>query len=97
GCRRVGRSGKQGGVSARRNDENLRRRREVREAVEAGRFQTPAIDRVEEGWPIVRGLEAGEGRPNGAFPPGTVHHAVQTRLSEWGDTWNRLAPAERRT
>lgn len=96
-CRRVGLSGEQGVVIPRRNIENLTLRREVREAVEAGRFQIHAIDRVEEGWPIVTGLEAGEGRPDGAFPPGTVHHAVQTRLSEWVDTWKRLAPAERRT
>ena len=75
-CERVGLDG-QGVILPRRNVDNLVLRREVRDAVEAGRFHIWAIDRIEEGWPILTGLEAGEARPDGTFPEGTVHHAVK--------------------
>src|SRR5690606_18476148 len=92
-CERVGLDG-QGVIVPRRNVDNLVLRRDVRDAVEAGRFHIWAIDRIEEGWPILTGREAGEARPDGTFPEGTVHHAVKARLTQWAAEWKRFAHPE---
>lgn len=93
-CERTGLTGEQGVILPRRNVDNLVVRRGVREAVDAGRFRLWAIDRIEEGWTILTGREAGERRPDGSFPEGTVHRAVQDRLSAWAREWKRLARLE---
>lgn len=94
-CERVGLDG-QGVIVPRRNVDNLVLRRNVRDAVEAGRFHVWAIDRIEEGWPILTGREAGAARSDGTFPEGTVHHAVKSRLSRWASEWKRFAHPEAR-
>ncbi|HEX6939528.1 MAG TPA: ATP-binding protein [Longimicrobiales bacterium] len=94
-CQQIGLDG-QGVIVPRRNADNLVLRREVRDAVEAGRFHIWAIDGVEEGWAILAGREAGERRADGTFPEGTVHHAVQARLSEWTAEWKRMVRREGR-
>lgn len=95
-CERVGLDG-QGVIVPRRNVDNLVLRRDVRDAVEAGRFHVWAIDRIEEGWPILTGLEAGEAAADGTFPEGSVHHAVKSRLSHWASEWKRFAHPEARS
>ncbi|HEX7118501.1 MAG TPA: ATP-binding protein [Longimicrobiales bacterium] len=95
-CQRAGLDG-QGVIVPRRNADNLVLRREVRDAVEAGRFHVWAIDRIEDGWAILAGRDAGERRDDGTFPDGTVHHAVQNRLSRWAAEWKRFAHPEART
>ncbi len=88
-CERVGLDGTQGVIFPRRNLDSLVLRRPVRDSVEAGRFSLWAIDRVEEGWPILSGLEAGERGADGAFPEGTAHRAVDERLAAWANLWSR--------
>lgn len=94
-CRRVGLTGEQGVVIPRRNVPNLVLRQEVRDAVVAGRFHVYAIDRVEEGWPILAGMPAGEPTPEGTFPEGSVHHAVAAQLLAWVEEWRRLGGGQR--
>jgi predicted ATP-dependent protease len=86
-CLRAGLTGDQGVVIPRRNLGNLLLRRDVREAVEAGRFHLWAIDRAEEGWPIFCGCPAGERDAEGAFTPGSVYRAVADRLALWAGLW----------
>jgi len=69
----TGLTGDQGVIVPRRNMENLVLRRPVREAVADGRFHIYAIDHIEEGWPILTGLEAGEMAEDETFPEGTVN------------------------
>lgn len=80
---RKGLTGEQGVLLPRRNVENLCLRQDVRDAVEAGRFHVWAIDDVEEGWPILAGVPAGDVDGRGRYPGGTVHKAVQERLEGW--------------
>lgn len=94
-CERIGLTGEQGLILPRRNVHNLMVRREIREAVEAGLFHVWAIDRVEDGWPILAGLEAGRRRPDGTFPDGTVHHAVMSNLSAWTEYAKPKRPEEK--
>ena len=86
-CRAVGLTGEQGVMLPRRNRDHLVLRRDVREAVEAGAFHVWAIDRVEDGWPILCGREAGAEIAPGHFPEGSVHAAVMDQLIVWGDEW----------
>jgi predicted ATP-dependent protease len=89
-CARKGLTGEQGVLLPLRNVENLCLGREVRAAAQEGRFHVWAVDKVEEGWPILAGLPAGAAGADGTYPSGTVHHAVQTRLDQWARQWRAL-------
>ena len=86
----IGLTGTQGVIVPRRNVENLVLRRNVREAVADGRFHIYAIQRVEEGWPILTGLEAGEMKDDETFPDGTIHHRVVQQLDEFVREWRGM-------
>ena len=86
----IGLTGSQGVIVPRQNVENLTLHRRVRDAVEAGKFHLYAIERIEEGWPILTGMEAGEMQEDETFPEGTVHHRVMEQLSEFVREWRRI-------
>jgi len=83
----TGLTGEQSVIVPRRNVENLVLRRPIREAVADGRFHIRAIDRIEEGWPILTGLEAGEMAEDETFPEGSVHRLVAEQLDEFVREW----------
>jgi predicted ATP-dependent protease len=89
-CQRRGLTGEQGVLLPRRNLDNLVLRKEVRDAVEAGRFHVWTVDRVEEGWPILCGMVAGEADREGRFPEQTVYAAAQARLASWAKQIRRF-------
>ncbi len=86
----VGLTGKQGVIVPRRNAENLVLRRRVRDAVAGGEFHIYAIDRVEDGWPILTGMEAGAMGDDENFPDGTVHQLVVRQLDEFVKEWSSM-------
>ena len=86
----LGLTGTQGVIVPRRNVENLVLRRKIREAVADGRFHLYAIDRIEEGWPILTGLEAGQIQDDETFPEGTVHRMVVEQLDEFVREWRGM-------
>ena len=86
----LGFTGKQGVIVPRRNLENLVLRRRVRDAVADGQFHLYAIDRIEEGWPLLTGLEAGVAREDETFPEGTVHRLVVDQLDEFVFEWSTM-------
>jgi predicted ATP-dependent protease len=90
----VGLTGEQGVIVPRRNIENLVLRRRVRDAVAEGRFHIYAIDRVEDGWPILTGLEAGTAQEDETFPEGTVHRLVVEQLDEFVREWKGMSEGE---
>ena len=77
-------------IVPRKNVENLVLRRRVREAVAEGRFHMYAIDRIEEGWPILTGMEAGIMGVDETFPEGTVYRKVVTQLDEFLREWSAM-------
>ncbi|MFQ5654227.1 MAG: Lon protease family protein [Planctomycetota bacterium] len=79
-CRDRGFSGEQGVIIPRVCVPQLMLREELVDAVREGRFRVFAIDTFDEGLELLTGLPAGRRGPDGAFPEGTVHHAVETRL-----------------
>jgi lon-related putative ATP-dependent protease len=90
----VGLTGTQGVIVPRQNMENLTLRRRIREAVEAEQFHVYAIERIEEGWPILTGMEAGEIQEDETFPEGTVHHCVMAQLEEFVREWHAMGEKE---
>ena len=87
----LGLTGEQGIIVPRRNVENLVLRRRVRDAVGEGKFKIYAIDRVEEGWPILTGMEAGEMQEDETFPEGTVNRLVVDQLDEFVREWSAMS------
>ncbi|MBI5235161.1 MAG: AAA family ATPase [Deltaproteobacteria bacterium] len=79
-CKAKGLTGKQGVIIPRRNVRNLMLKKEVIEAVKAGRFAVYPIDRVDEGLEILTGMTAGERLEDGSYPAGTINRLVQDRL-----------------
>jgi predicted ATP-dependent protease len=84
----AGLTGDQGVILPRKNVENLVLRRKVREAVADGKFHLYAIDRIEEGWPILTGMEAGTMKDDETFPEGTVYRRVAAQLDEFLREWS---------
>jgi len=81
-CKARGLTGGQGVIIPRRNVRNLMLKREVVEAVEAGKFAIYPIDMVDEGLEILTGMEPGARGEAGAFPEGTVNRLAEQRLAE---------------
>jgi predicted ATP-dependent protease len=79
-CQQRGLTGKQGVLIPKINVHNLMLNDQVREAVRKKKFHVYAIETIEQGIELLTGIPAGERQPDGTYPEGTVHHAVQNRL-----------------
>ncbi|MEW6544737.1 MAG: ATP-binding protein [Nitrospirota bacterium] len=84
-CLRRGLTGEQGVIIPARNTKHLALRREVVEAVEAGRFSVYAVSSVEEALELLTGLPAGERGSDGRYPDGTLYGKVAGRLAEMAE------------
>ncbi len=81
-CAARGLTGIQGVVIPAANVRHLMLRREMVEAVEAGRFRVFAVETVDEALALLSGLEAGEADEQGYFPDGSANGKVAERLTE---------------
>ena len=77
-CRDKGLTGTQGVIVPSTNVRNLNLRKDVLDAVEAGKFHIYSVETVEEGIQLLTGLEAGDIQTDG-----TVHHRVYQALSDF--------------
>ena len=93
-CAARGLSGSQGVIIPQGNVRHLMLRREVVEAVAAGRFHVHAVAHAEQAMELLSGLPAGGADASGQFPPGTVNGAVQRRLRELSELRQRYAHPE---
>ena len=55
-------------------------RKDVVEAVAAGKFHIYPVQTIDQGIEILTGVSAGEKGPNGSYPPGTVNDLVDQKL-----------------
>jgi lon-related putative ATP-dependent protease len=78
----TGLTGRQGVLIPRSNVKHLMLREDVVQAIREGKFHIYPVATIDEGISILTGKAAGEMRPNGAYPEGTVNAAVYARLSE---------------
>lgn len=81
-CKARGLTGRQGVMIPASNVQDLMLRKDVVEAVAAGKFHLYAVPNIDQGIEILTGVAAGSVDADGHFPEGTVHHLVHTRLLE---------------
>jgi lon-related putative ATP-dependent protease len=79
-CSARGLTGHQGVILPEKNVKNLVLRRDVVEAVEAGKFAIYPIEQVDEGLEILTGKTVGVRDAKGAFPKGSINQLVESRL-----------------
>jgi predicted ATP-dependent protease len=81
-CAALGLTGEQGVLIPASNEADLMLHEDVITAVSAGEFNLWGVKTIDEGIELLTGKPAGARDEDGAFPEGTVHHAVQARLLE---------------
>ncbi len=79
-CRKSGLTGEQGVIIPASNISHLMLSEEVVEAVSNGQFHIWAIQTIDEGIPLLTGMEAGERQPDGTYPTGSLNYLVMERL-----------------
>jgi len=88
-CRINGLTGKQGVIIPAQNVKNLVLSDEVVKAVEEGMFHIYPVTTVDEGIEILTGVPAGEKKPDGTYPEGTVNDRVYKKLRYYAETTAR--------
>jgi lon-related putative ATP-dependent protease len=79
-CHARGLTGEQGVLIPASNVKHLMLRRDVVEAVEAGKFHVYPVETIDQGIALLTGIEAGERDSAGNFPEGSINHRVEARL-----------------
>ena len=79
-CAELGLTGRQGVIVPAANLRHLMLRKDVVAAVAAGKFSVYAVKTADEGVALLSGMPAGEAGPDGAYPAGSVNHAIAERL-----------------
>ncbi len=86
-CRSRGLTGAQGVIMPRQNVQDLMLRRDVVEAVAAGKFHVYPVTSIDEGIEILTGIEAGKAGEDGIFPEGTMNALVDAELRRLAKGW----------
>jgi ATP-dependent Lon protease len=86
-CRSRGLTGNQGVMIPRRNVQDLMLRRDVVEAVAAGKFHVYPVSAIDERIEILTGIEAGAAREDGTFAEGTMNAVVDAELRRLAQGW----------
>lgn len=84
-CEARGLTGNQGVIIPQANASSLNLKREVRQAVEEGKFHLWAISSVDEGIELLTGLPAGKLTDTGEFEEGSLNALVLARLKRFGE------------
>ena len=94
-CNTRGLTGDQGVLIPQSNVKHLMLRKDVVEAVAAGKFAIYAVETIDEGIEILTGIPAGERDEAGNFPEGTVNHRVEARLIQLAEMRKSFAAPEK--
>lgn len=81
-CSAKGLTGNQGVLMPEKNLKHLMLKKDVIDAVKAGKFYIYAVKNVEEGIEVLTGVPAGEKQPDAKYPEGTINYLVSKRLKE---------------
>jgi predicted ATP-dependent protease len=92
-CRTLGMTGDQGVMIPAQNIKNLMLRRDVIEAVAAGKFHIYTVSTIDQGIEILMDMPAGE-RINGSYPQGTVNYQVEQRLQQFAEGLRKFGQKE---
>jgi len=89
-CKARGLNGQHGVLIPETNVRDLMLKREVVEAVKAGRFHIHAVKTIEEGIEILTGVAAGKQMPDNGFEKDSVFDLVDKRLRDMAETIKRF-------
>jgi len=81
-CKGQGLTGEQGVLIPSSNVKHLMLRKEIVEAVDAGKFQIYPITSVDDAISMLTGLDAGEKQVTGVFPKNSVNERIQARFDK---------------
>jgi predicted ATP-dependent protease len=81
-CKEKGLTGKQGVIIPEQNVKDLMLPKEMIEDVKNGAFKIYSISRIEQGIPLLFGIEAGELNEQGEYPKESLFGKVYTKLEE---------------
>jgi len=81
-CKHKGLNGKHGVIIPSKNVKELMLRKDVVDAVKAGKFHVYPIKTIEEGIEILTGMKAGKRRKDGTYSKGTLFRLVDDRLKD---------------
>ncbi len=84
-CRAKGMTGNQGVILPASNVRHLMLRRDVVDAVAAGRFHIYPIETVDQGLELLTGMPTAARDESGEYPPGTLNRLVEERLMEFAE------------
>jgi len=91
-CKAKGLNGEQGVIIPASNVRHLMLKQEVIDAVREGKFHIWPVETIDQGIEILTGVPAGEEKPEGGYPEGTVHYLVEKRLTELAEAAKEFAP-----
>ena len=95
-CRKRGLSGAQGVLIPTANVKHLMLRRDVVEAVAAGKFRVFPVAHVDQALSLLTGLPAGERNAAGEYPEGSLNRRICERLIELAEHRQSFAERSRR-
>jgi len=81
-CKILGLTGKQGVVIPESNKKNLMLKDEVVQAIKDDEFHVYPVSTIDEGIEVLTGVEAGERKPDGTWPEGSINYLVQKKVEE---------------
>jgi lon-related putative ATP-dependent protease len=93
-CRKIGFTNNQGVMIPDRNVKDLMLRKDVVEAVSQGRFHIYAVKTINEGIEILTHKKAGEKKPDGTYPEGTINFLVDEKLKQLAEGMKKFAETE---
>ena len=85
-CKLNGLTGKQGVIIPHQNVKNLMLNDDVVKAVREGLFNIYPVKTVDEGIEVLTGVPAGEQKPDGTYPDGTVNDRIYKKLRHYAET-----------
>ncbi len=95
-CRKNGLTGKQGVMIPESNVKDLMLRKDVVEAVKKKKFHVYAVKTIDEGIEILTGKRAGEIKPDGTYPKGTINALVNEKLKELAEGLKKFGEEEKK-
>lgn len=95
-CRKEGLTGKQGVMIPESNVKDLMLHKDVVEAVKKKKFHIYAVKTIDEGIEILTRKKAGEVKPDGAYPKGTINGLVNEKLKELAEGLKKFGEEEKK-
>ncbi|MFC1884709.1 Lon protease family protein [Thermodesulfobacteriota bacterium] len=81
-CKKMGANKKQGVMIPESNIKDLMLRKDVVEAVKKGKFHIYPVSTIDEGIEILTDKKAGERKPDGTYPKGSINNLVDRKLKD---------------